>query len=126
MTHTGIPLALLALQAGGGGLGSLSPFLIQVVLILGIFYFFLIRPQQQQKKKHEEALRAIKRGDRVVTFGGVIGEVVHIREVAIGEGVTPRPMEDEVTIRSAESRLVVERGKIARILGGTSAAAAKE
>ena len=126
MTHTGISLALLALQAGGGGLGSLSPFLIQVVLILGIFYFFLIRPQQQQKKKHEEALRAIKRGDRVVTFGGVIGEVVHIKEVAVAEGVTPRPMEDEVTIRSAESRLVVERGKIARIIGGTSAAAAKE
>jgi preprotein translocase subunit YajC len=124
--HSGIHPALLVLQAGGGGLGSMSPFLIQVTLILAIFYFFLIRPQQQQKKKHEEALRAIKRGDQVVTFGGIVGEVVHIKETVIGEGATARPMEDQITIKSAESRLVVERGKIARIVGGTSAPAAKE
>jgi preprotein translocase subunit YajC len=122
MTHSSIFPALLALQTGGGGFGSLSPFLVQVILILGIFYFFLIRPQQQQKRKHEALLRAIKRGDRVVTFGGIVGEVVHIKETIVAEGATARPMEDEVTIRSAESRLVVERGKIARIVGPQSAA----
>jgi preprotein translocase subunit YajC len=126
MMHSGIHPALLVLQAGGGGLGSMSPFLVQVTLILAIFYFFLIRPQQQQKKKHEEALRAIKRGDQVVTFGGIVGEVVHIKELVVGEGATARPMEDQVTIKSAESRLVVERGKIARIVGGTTAPAPKE
>ena len=125
MIHSGIHPALLVLQAPGG-FGSMSPFLIQVTLILAIFYFFLIRPQQQQKKKHEEALRAIKRGDQVVTFGGIIGEVVHIREVSTGEGATPRPMEDEITIKSGESRFIVERGKIARIVGGSSAPATKE
>ena len=105
----------------------MSPFLIQVTLILAIFYFFLIRPQAQQRKKHEAALRAIKRGDQIVTFGGIVGEVVHIKELSTGEGTAARPMEDQVTIKSAESRLVVERGKIARIIGGTSApAAAKE
>ena len=125
MMHSGIFPALLVLQAGG--LGSMSPFLIQVTLILAIFYFFLIRPQAQQKRKHEEALRAIKRGDQVVTFGGIVGEVIHIREIATGEGATARPLEDHVTIKSAESRLVVERGKIARIIGGSAApAAAKE
>jgi preprotein translocase subunit YajC len=122
MTHSSILPAILALQTGGGGLGSLSPFLVQVILILGIFYFFLIRPQQQQKRKHEELLRSIKRGDRVVTFGGIVGEVVHIKETIVAEGATARPMDDEVTIRSAESRLVVERGKIARIVGPPSAA----
>ena len=125
MMHSGFHPALLVLQAGGG-LGSMSPFLIQVTLILAIFYFFLIRPQQQQKKKHEEALRAIKRGDQIVTFGGIVGEVVHIKELVTGEGATARPMEDQITIRSAESRLVVERGKIARIVGGSSAPAPKE
>jgi len=123
MIHSGILSALLLLQFGGGTAGSLSPFLIQVVLILGIFYFFLIRPQAQQKKKHEEALRSIKRGDRIVTFGGIIGEVVHIREVSTGEGATARPMEDEITMKSAESRFVVERVKIARIVSTTNAAA---
>jgi preprotein translocase subunit YajC len=120
MMHSGIIPALLVLQAGGG-FGSMSPFLIQVTLILAIFYFFLIRPQAQQKKKHEEALRAIKRGDQVVTFGGIVGEVIHIKEVVTGEGATARPMEDHVTIKSAESRMVVERGKIARIIGGSAA-----
>ena len=126
MMHSAILPALLILQAGGGGFGSMSPFLIQVTLILAIFYFFLIRPQAQQKKKHEAALRAIKRGDQIVTFGGIVGEVVHIKEVVTGEGATARPMEDQITIKSAESRLVVERGKIARIVGGTNAPAAKE
>jgi len=131
MTHTAISSALLALQFGfgggsGGASGSIAPFLIQVVAIMAIFYFLMIRPQAQQKRKHEDALRAIKRGDRVVTFGGIIAEVIHIRETTTGEGQTARPMEDEITIKSAESRLIVERGKIARIVGVSSAAATKE
>ena len=125
MMHSGILPSLALLQLGGAGTGT-SYFLVQVILILGIFYFFLIRPQQQQRKKHEETLRALKRGDKIVTSGGVIGEVVHIREVTTGEGATARPMEDEITIKSAESRFIVERGKIARIVGGSSAPATKE
>jgi preprotein translocase subunit YajC len=120
MTHAGLLPSLLALQLGGSG--GLTPFLIQIVLILAIFYFFMIRPQAAQRKKHEEALRAIKRGDQIVTTGGIVGEVIHIRETATGEGATPRPMEDHITIKSAESRLVIERGKIARV-GGVSTGA---
>ena len=100
--------------------------LLQFLPLFIILYLLLIRPQQQQKKKHEEALRAIKRGDQIVTFGGIVGEVVHIKETVTGEGAAARPMEDQVTIKSAESRLVIERGKIARIVGGTSAPAPKE
>jgi preprotein translocase subunit YajC len=122
MTHSGLLPALLALQFGGGSGGSLTPFLVQLVAIFGIFYFLLIRPQQAQKKKHEEALRNIKRGDQVVTAGGIVGEVIHVKETASGEGATARPMEDLVTIKSAESRLIVERGRIARIIGGTTSA----
>jgi len=122
MTHSGLLPALLALQFGGGSGGSLTPFLVQLVAIFGIFYFLLIRPQQAQKKKHEEALRNIKRGDQIVTAGGIVGEVIHVKETASGEGATSRPMEDLVTIKSAESRLIVERGRIARIIGGTTSA----
>ncbi|MDB4882054.1 MAG: yajC [Gemmatimonadetes bacterium] len=124
MMHSGSYHALLALQFGGGGLGSMTPFLVQVTLILGIFYFFMIRPQAAKKKKHEDALRAIKRGDQVVTFGGIVGEVIHVREIVTGEGGSARPMEDHITIKSAESRLVVERGKIARIVGASTGPAA--
>ena len=94
-------------------------------MIFLIFYFLLIRPQQKQRKKHEEAVRAVRRGDRIVTAGGLIGEVVHVKQSA-GEGASgPQPtMEDEVTIKSGESRLIVERGRIAKIItpSGTSEA----
>lgn len=111
--------ALLALQ-GTGGVGSLTPFVIQLVAIFGIFYFLLIRPQQQQRRRHEETLRAVKRGDQVVTSGGIVGEVVHVREMG-GEGKAAG-MQDQLTIRSAESRLLIERAGIARVLSGTVAA----
>jgi len=118
MIHQAFAPALLALQFGGGAGGSMAPFILQIVAIFGIFYFLIIRPQQTQKKKHEEALRAIKRGDRVVTFGGIIGEVIHVKEGAeVGKS---GGMDDEITIKSAESRLVVERGRIARIVGVSS------
>ena len=124
MTTAGLLPALLALQFGGGG-QSLTPFLVQLAAIFAIFYFLLIRPQQAQKKKHEEALRNIKRGDQIVTAGGIIGEVIHVKDSAAEE--KGRFMEDPVTIKSAESRLIVERGRIARIVGvSTSAPAMKE
>ena len=123
MTPSGLLPALLALQFGGAG-GSLTPFLVQLVAIFGIFYFLLIRPQQAQKKKHEQALRNIKRGDQIVTSGGIIGEVIHVKDS--GSGETSKSMDDPITIKSAESRLIVERGRIARIVGGSSAPAAKD
>jgi preprotein translocase subunit YajC len=126
MTDLGFSPFLLALQMGGS-IGSMTPFFIQLAAIFAIFYFLLIRPQQAQKKKHEEALRNIKRGDQIVTFGGIVGEVIHVRETIVGEGGKPRPLEDHITIKSAESRLIVERGRIARIIGvSTIAPASKE
>lgn len=120
-----IPSALLFALQGGGS--SLTPFLFQIAAFVAIFYFIIIRPQQTQRKKHEETLRNIKRGDRIVTTGGIIGEVVHVKEQT-ADGATTRTMEDEVTIRSGESRLIVERGRIAKVVtteGTTSAAAAR-
>ena len=118
MIHTGLSPALLALQFGGSA-GSLAPLVIQFVAIVAIFYFLLIRPQQAQKKKHEDALRGLKRGDQIVTAGGIIGEVVHVKESGSAEG--SKTMDDAVTIKSAESRLIVERGRIVRIIGVSTA-----
>lgn len=88
--------------------------------IFAIFYLLLVRPQQQQRKKHEQTIRGLKRGDEVVTAGGIVGEVVHIRQLAAD---TPG-QDDRVTIKSAESRLVVERGRIAKILTPAAGAGA--
>ncbi|HEX6535147.1 MAG TPA: preprotein translocase subunit YajC [Gemmatimonadaceae bacterium] len=105
----------LALQnAPAGGAGSMTPFLIEIALIFVFFYFIVMRPQQKQRKQHEQSLRELKKGDEVVTAGGIVGEVIHIKET-VKDGAPTATMEDRITIKSAESRLVVERGRIARV-----------
>jgi preprotein translocase subunit YajC len=122
MMTTSTPLALLLIQGATGGAGStLMPFLVQFVLIIAIIYFIMVRPQQKQRQKHEEALKALKRGDEIVTTGGIVGEVVHIRETSKDGGANR--LDDRVTIRSGESKLVVERGRIAKIVGPPQGAA---
>ena len=112
--------AFFLLQIGGGA-SPLLPFLFQIAAIFGIFYFLMIRPQQKQKREHEERLRNLKRGDNVVTTGGLVGEVMHIKE-STKDGSAQKSMDDHVTIKSADSRVLVERGRIARVLTGTTTA----
>ena len=125
MTH---PLIFALLQAPAAGRSALLPFAFQLVAIFAIFYFVMIRPQQKQRRDHETRLKNLKRGDEVVTAGGIIGKVVHIAEPK-GEGKSAT-MDDRITIKSDESRLIVERGRIAKVLtaaepAATPAAAAK-
>ena len=126
MTSALFPVLALLQAPAAGGSPSYAPLLFQFGLIFVIFYFLIIRPQQKQRKAHEEALRNLKRGDRVVTAGGIIGDVIHIKET-MQEGKTAAAMDDEVTIKSGESRFINERGRIAKIVsptGGTSVAPA--
>lgn len=122
MIPTSLSLAFLLQAPAAGGGGSLAPLALQFVLIVAIIYFVMWRPQQKQRKQHESALAALKRGDEIVTAGGIVGEVVHIRETSKDGGANR--MDDRVTIKSGESRLVIERGRIARIVGTNTAAAA--
>ena len=102
-------LALMAPGAAGG-----SPLIQPLVMygaIFAIFWFVLLRPQQKQRRLHEETIRQLKKGDEVVTAGGIVGEVVTIRPLK----ADTTSAEDRITIKSGESRLVVERGRIARL-----------
>ena len=114
---------LLAIQAAPRGTNPMLPLLIQMGAIFAIFYFLMIRPQQKQRRQHEDRLRNLRKGDSVVTQGGIVGEVVHIKEAVSEEG-KPKSMEDHVTIKTGESRVVVERGRIARVLGSPTGATA--
>ncbi len=114
-------LALAPLQGqapaggtGGGGGISMFGFVFQMIAIFGIIYFLLIRPQQKQRKQHDVRLRELKRGDTIVTTGGIVAEVMHIKE-SLKDGQPVKSMDDLVTIKSAESRLIVERGRIAKV-----------
>jgi preprotein translocase subunit YajC len=107
--------ATLALLQVSGGSQFLGPVFMYGA-IFAIFYFVLIRPQSKQRKEHEELIRAVKKGDEVVTAGGLIGEVIHIKETSKLDGTSTPSLEDRITIKSADSRVVIERGKIARIV----------
>ena len=99
-------LNTLALLAAPQGQGGIAPMLIMWTLIIGIFYFLLIRPQRKAQERHQQMIAALRKGDHVMTEGGILGEVVHLKE-------------DRVTIRTGENtRLVVARPKIARVLAG--------
>jgi preprotein translocase subunit YajC len=112
----------LVQQAPAGGQSPLFGFMLQIGLIFAIFYFLMIRPQQKQRRAHEERLRNLRKGDAVVTSGGIVGEVVHLRE-AVKDGAPQKGMDDHVTIKSGESRFVVERRSISRVEGESPSAA---
>jgi preprotein translocase subunit YajC len=94
-------LAIALLQAARPNpMGSI----IMVVAFIAIFYFLLLRPQRKIQEQHRKMVEAVKKGDEVMTDGGIIGQIVHVAE-------------DRMTIRTAEStRIVVARNKIAKVM----------
>ena len=112
-----VPVAasLVAIQAPTS---QISSMIFMYGAIFAIFYFVLIRPQQKQRKLRDELVRAVKKGDEVVTVGGIVGEVLHIA------GKETPAMEDRITIKSADSRMIVERGRIERVVTASSATSA--
>lgn len=88
-------------QAAGGGTGGAFASFIPLILIFAIMYFLLIRPQQKKVKEHKAMVEALRRGDQVITQGGVIGKVVKVKddgevEVEIAEGVKVRVVKSTI------------------------------
>jgi preprotein translocase subunit YajC len=87
-------------QAAGGGAGALGSF-IPLILIFAIMYFLLIRPQQKKLKEHQAMVAALRRGDQVVTQGGLIGKVSKVKddqelELEIADGVKVRVVRNTI------------------------------
>lgn len=94
---------LWAAPSGGapsGGLMSFAPLLA----ILGIFYFLLIRPQQKQAKEHQRMVNDLKRGDRILTQGGLYGSVQSVKGKVI-----------EVKI-SEETKVLIDKSYVAKVV----------
>jgi len=103
-------LALAVVLQADAAPGAPSPFgfLMPMVLIFGIFYLLLIRPQQKRQREHDEMLKAVGRGDRIVTTGGIHGTVV---------GESEEVLTVEVAMAGKERvRLKVDRRGIDRVL----------
>ena len=101
MNWIGLAHAMGTGGTGGGGQGGGFAALVPLLLMFAIFYFLLIRPQQRKQKKHKELLASLKRGDSVVTVGGLHGKIT---------GITDKV----VTLEIAEKvRVKVGRGYVA-------------
>jgi len=88
-------------QALGGGGGAFTSF-IPLILIFAIMYFLLIRPQQKKLKEHNAMVAAVRRGDQVVTSGGIFGKVTKVKddheiEIEIAKGVKVRVVKSTLT-----------------------------
>lgn len=64
----------------GGGISGQYTLIIYIVLFIGIFYFLLIRPGQKQRKQHQEVVEAIRKGDEIMTAGGIFGTVTKVAD----------------------------------------------
>ena len=105
------PLDLLFAVPREGG-NDMTIFLGQMVAIFAIFYFLLLRPQAKERQRHDEMLRAVKKGDEIVTNGGIIGKVVHVEE-------------NRLTIKTGDNtRLTVDRSRLASVTDPKAPAAA--
>jgi len=90
--------------AEGGQGGAFGAF-IPLILMFAIFYFLLIRPQQKKAKEHKSMISAIKKGDRVVSSGGLHGLVTGVTDEAVTMEIAPK------------IRVKVSRGSIAGVIG---------
>jgi preprotein translocase subunit YajC len=108
----GLISPLYAQQAPRGG-GSILGFLFPLLLIFVIFYFLLILPQQRQEKKRKEMLANIKKGDRVVTTGGLIGTITRVEDqiVTLKIAQNTNVKVEKNAIRAVLSSEVKEKGE---------------
>ena len=95
-------LILNLMAAPEGGTANPAATLMMMGGFIAIFYFIFFRPQRKQQKEHQEMVKNLKRGDKVSTIGGIVGEIVHLTN-------------DIVTIKSGDTRVEVERSKIGKV-----------
>jgi preprotein translocase subunit YajC len=102
---------MLQSQSGSG----ITVLVLQMAAIGLVFYFLILRPSGQARKKHAELLANLKKGDEIMTSGGILGRVKDIKEVET-DGVK----EVRVTVETGTATVVVDRSRIIRV-GGASA-----
>jgi preprotein translocase subunit YajC len=98
---------------GGGANGNMLVQFMPLILIIVIMYFLILRPQQRKVKLHQEMIKSLRRGDTVVTNGGLVGKVTKVVdddqiEVEISDGVRVRQMRSMVTDVRAKGEPVKE------------------
>ena len=103
MTSQPISMSMIQASPSAGSGGAAAAFFqfFPFIIIIVIFYFLMIRPQQQRAKEHQAAIAAVKKGDEVITGGGIRGRVTKVTEddaeVEIAQGVKVRIVKSTIT-----------------------------
>ena len=103
-------------QSAGGGGGDIMTTMFPLLLIFAVFYFLIIRPSQKKQKEHREMLAAIRRGDKVVTGGGIFGTVTKVVsddevQVEISDGIRVKIARATLTSVMSKTEPVKEKTK---------------
>jgi preprotein translocase subunit YajC len=93
-------------QAAPGAFDMLNSLIVPTMLIIGIMYFLMIRPQQRRLKEHRDMVASIRRGDTIVTSGGIIGKVAKVEDQELQVEIA-----DNVKIKVVRSTVSEVRGK---------------
>ncbi len=88
-----------------GGAANPAATLMMMMGFIAIFYFLFFRPQRKQQQEHQSLVKGLKKGDEVTTVGGIVGTIVHLSD-------------DRVTIKSADTRIEIERSKVGAVTPG--------
>lgn len=101
--------------AAGPSFESLGQF-VPLILVFLVMYFFLLRPQQKKMKEHKAMLEALRRGDKVVTGGGILGTIVKVGPddevtVEVADGVRLRVLRSSITAVTAKTEPAGKAGK---------------
>ncbi|MBO1325986.1 preprotein translocase subunit YajC [Acetobacter sp. TBRC 12305] len=110
MSNFLIPAAYAQSAGGGGSMSGIMSFL-PFIAVFAIMYFLLIRPQQQRQKQLKSELKALRRGDRIVTAGGVIGVVQRSREDSAEVEVEIAPNVRVMVLRDTISTVLTSTAK---------------
>ncbi|MFI5231066.1 MAG: preprotein translocase subunit YajC [Gemmatimonadales bacterium] len=110
-----LPLFAQTAATPAAGSSGIAQIVLQLVLLGAIFYFLLIRPGQKQRKQQENSLFNLRKGDEIVTVGGVVGEILHIKET-LKDGAPAKTLEDRITIKSGDTKLVIHRGRVHQVI----------
>jgi len=99
-------------QGAGGQSGGTLELILPLLLMFGIFYFLLIRPQQKKAKEHKNMVTALKKGDEIITTGGILAKVTDVDEAfmtcKIAENV-------EIKVQSHAVSTVLPKGTIKKL-----------
>lgn len=96
-------LFLVAPQQGGNPLGSFLP----IILIMVVFYFFMIRPQMKKAKEQKQFRESLRKGDRIVTIGGIHGKIIELEDTTL------------IIETEGQGRLKIERSAVSSGAGDT-------